>query len=84
MKANFHRNTDMRWLDSTGIPPWLSGEKSGYNSGDTRDTGLIPVSGGCPVRGHGNPHQNSCQENPWTEEHGYSHGIAKSQTRLKH
>ena len=64
MKANFHRNTDMRWLDSTGIPRWLSGKKSACNSGDTRNTGSIPVSGGCLLRGHGTPHQTSCQENP--------------------
>ena len=32
--------------------------------GDTTDTGLIPRSGRFPGRGHGNPFQYSCLENP--------------------
>ena len=34
------------------------------NSGDIRDTGLIPGSGKSPGGGHGNPLQYSCLENP--------------------
>ena len=34
------------------------------NAGDVRDVGLIPGSGRSPGRGHGNPLQNSCLENP--------------------
>ena len=34
------------------------------DSGDTRDTGLIPGSGRSPGVGDGNPLQYSCQENP--------------------
>ena len=34
------------------------------NEGDVRDTGLIPGSGRSPGRGHGNPPQYSCLENP--------------------
>ena len=34
------------------------------NSGDIRDTGLIPGSGRFPGGGHGNPLQYSCLENP--------------------
>ena len=34
------------------------------NAGDIRDTGLIPGSGRLPERGHGNPLQYSCLENP--------------------
>ena len=34
------------------------------NSGDIRDTGLIPESGRCPGRGHGNPLKYSYLENP--------------------
>ena len=33
------------------------------NSGDIRDTGLIPGSGRSPGGGHGNPLQYSCLEN---------------------
>ena len=33
-------------------------------AGDVRDTGSIPGSGRSPGRGHGNPLQYSCQENP--------------------
>ena len=34
------------------------------NVGDVRDRGLIPGSGRFPGRGHGNPLQYSCLENP--------------------
>ena len=34
------------------------------NAGDIRDLGLIPGSGRSPGRGHGNPLQYSCLENP--------------------
>ena len=84
MKANFHRNTDMRWLESTGIVQWLSGKESAWNSGDTRDTGLIPVSGRCPVRGHGNPHQSSCQENAMDRGAWLQPWHCKGSDRLKH
>ena len=32
--------------------------------GDVRDAGSIPGSKGSPGRGHGNPLQDSCLENP--------------------
>ena len=34
------------------------------NGGDVRDGGLIPGSGRFPGRGHSNPLQYSCLENP--------------------
>ena len=34
------------------------------NAGDIKDVGLIPGSGRSPGRGHGNPLQHSCLENP--------------------
>ena len=34
------------------------------------DSGSIPGLGRCPGEGHGNPHQYSCWEIPWTEEPG--------------
>ena len=34
------------------------------------DPGLIPGLGRFPGEGNGNPLQDSCQENPWTEEPG--------------
>ena len=64
-----------------GLPWWLSGKESSSNSGDM---GLIPGSGRSPGRGHGNPLQYSCLENP----HGQRSlvatvkGVAKSETRL--
>ena len=53
--------------------------------GVLRDWGLIPVSGRSPGRGHNNPLQCSCLENPmdrgalWTAVHR----VSKSQTGLK-
>ena len=40
------------------------------SAGDIRDVGLILELGRSPGGGHGNPHQYSCLENPWTEELG--------------
>ena len=34
------------------------------NAGDVRDAGSIPGSGRTPGKGHGNPLQYSCLENP--------------------
>ena len=34
------------------------------NAGDVRDAGSIPGLGGPPGKGHGNPLQYSCLENP--------------------
>ena len=34
------------------------------NAEDIRDVGSIPGSGSTPGRGHGNPLQHSCLENP--------------------
>ena len=39
-------------------------KKPPAHAGDIGDTGSIPGSGGSPGRGHGNPLQYSCQENP--------------------
>ena len=47
-----------------GLPWWLSGKESDYNTGDAGDVGSIPGSGGSSGGGHGNPLQYSCLENP--------------------
>ena len=43
---------------------WLSSKESVCNAGDLEDSGLIPGLGRYPGRGHGNPLQYSCLENP--------------------
>ena len=48
----------------------LVAKNSHANAGDIRDMGLIPGLGRSPGRGHGNPLQYSCLENPETEEPG--------------
>ena len=55
------------------------------NAGDIRDTGLIPGLGISPRRGHGNPLQYSCLENPMDRGawRATVHGVTKSQTWLK-
>ena len=55
------------------------------NSGDVRDTGLIPGSGRCPGGGHGNLLQYSCLENPMDRGASQAtvHKFIKSQTRLE-
>ena len=55
------------------------------NAGDVRDTGSIPGLGRSSRRGHGNPLQYSCLENPMDRGAWQAMvlGVAKSQTRLK-
>ena len=55
------------------------------NAGDIRDEGLIPGSGRSPGRGHGNPLQCSCLENPMDRGAMWAtfHRVAKSWVGLK-
>ena len=55
------------------------------NTGDLRDIGSIPGSGGSPEEGQGNPLQDSCLENRQDREawQAMAHKLAKSQTQLK-
>ena len=50
-----------------------------------KDTGSIPGLGRSPGRGHGNPHQYCCLENPMHRGAWWAmvHKIEKSQTQLK-
>ena len=52
------------------------------NAGDIRDTGLIPGLGISPRRGHGNPLQYSCLENPMDRGawRATVHGVSKNET----
>ena len=55
------------------------------NGGDIRDEVLIPGLGRSPRRGHGNPIQYSCLENPMNGGawRATVHRVAKNWTRLK-
>ena len=46
------------------FPGTLVVKNSPVDTGDIRDMGLIPGSRSSPGRGHGNPLQDSCLENP--------------------
>ena len=46
-----------------GLSQWLSGKEPACNTGDVKDTGLIPGPGRCPGKGNGSPLQHSCLEN---------------------
>ena len=52
------------------------------NTGDVRDTGLIPGLGSSPGGGYGNPFQYSYLENPMDRGACWVtvHGVTKSQT----
>ena len=68
-------------VGSLGYPGGSDGEESACSAGDL---GLISGSGRSPGRGHGNPLQYSCVENPmdrgaWRAE---VHGVAETRTRL--
>ena len=55
------------------------------NAGDMRDVGLTPGSERSHGRGHTNPPQFSCWENPMDRGSWWAtvHKVTKSQTRLK-
>ena len=61
------------------------GVKNPAASADGRDRGLIPGLRSSPGRGHGNPLQYSCLENPMDSGawRAAAHGVAKSQTWMK-
>ena len=65
---------------------WSSGSmvEPTCNAGNARNVGLISGSGRSPGRGHGNPVQSSCLENPMDRGAWWAtvHGVAKSQTCL--
>jgi len=65
-----------------GLPCWLSGKEYACIVGATGDLGLIPGSGRSPGRGHGNPLQHSCLENPMDRGAWWAivHSVAKSWT----
>ena len=52
------------------------------NAGDIRDAGLTPGLGRVPARGHSNPLQDSCLENPMDRVacQATVHGVTKSLT----
>ena len=53
------------------------------NAGDVRDVGSIPGLGICPGRGHDNPLQYSCIENPMDRGvwQAAGHGVAQNQRK---
>ena len=65
-----------------GFPDGASGKESTCNAGDTADVGSISGSGRSPGRGHDNPLQSSCMENPMDSEvwWGTVHRVSKSWT----
>ena len=68
-----------------GLPRWLNCKASTSNAGAAGDVGSIPGSGRSPGRGHGNPLQYCCLENPMDRGAWQAtvHRVAKSQARLK-
>ena len=73
----------IKWHDM-GFPVGASGKEPPANAGDLRNAASVPGSGRSPGRGHGNPLQYSCLENPMDRGAWQStvHRVAKSQTRL--
>ena len=67
-----------------GLPQWFSNKESACNAGVAGDAGSIPGSGRYPGRGHGNPLQYSCLENPMDRGAWRTavHRVAKNQIRL--
>ena len=68
-----------------GLPWPLSSKESACSTGVKGDLGSIPRSRRSPGRGHDNPLQYSCLENPMDREAWWAtvHKLAKSWTQLK-
>ena len=69
------------YITNWSFPEWLNDEES---TGQCRRCGFSPWVGKILWRGHGNPLQYSCLENPMDRGAWGAtvHGIAKSQTQL--
>ena len=69
----------MYWASQVVLVVETMGEA---HAGNIRASGLVPGLGRSPGEGLGNPLQDSCLENPWTEEPGgqQSTGVTKSWT----
>ena len=66
-----------------GDKEWPASAIQKASAGGAKDTGLIPGWGRDPGRGHGNPLQYSCLENPMDRGAWWNpivHRVAKSQT----
>ena len=74
LKTNPYNSNVVKFNDSDG-------KESACNA---RDLGSIPGSGRSPGRGHGNPLQYSCLENPMDTGAWWAtvHGVAKNQIQL--
>ena len=70
---------------SRGFPDGSVSKESTCNAGDLGDAGLIPGLGRSPRRGHGNPLQYSCLENPLDRGAWWATvpRVTQSQTQLK-
>ena len=68
-------------MHTQGFPGGSDGKESTSNAGDL---GSVPGLGRSPERGHGNPLQFSCLENPMDRGAWWVtvHGVTKSQTGL--
>ena len=64
--------------------PAQAGQEPPANTGDARNSGLIPRLGRSPGEGNGNPLQYSCLGNLMDRGAWWAtvHGVAKSQTQL--
>ena len=69
----FGRSCYLEWL-----PRWLSDKGSPCQPGDA---GSIPGLGRPPREGNDNPQQDSCLENPWTEEPGGLQSMGSHRSR---
>ena len=85
-KENTAHNITCRFLGRFGASQVMLVVKNlPANAGDIRDTGSILGLGRSPGRGHGNPLQYSCLENPMDRGacQAMVHRVAKSQIQLK-
>ena len=58
------KNSLNRATKTIQLPQWLSSKESACNAGASGDTGFILGLRRSPERGHGNPLQYCCLENP--------------------
>ena len=82
--SSVHGILQARILQWVALLSSKGSSQSSCNTGDAGDAGLIPGLRRSPGRGHDNPHQYYCLDNPMNRGAWWTivHGVAKSWTQL--
>ena len=85
LEVSHNLREKVTFLFNIELSSGTSSKEPAWNTGDTRDLGSIPGSGGSSGGEYGNPLQYSCLENPMDRGASLAtvYRVAKSSTQLK-